>query len=239
MTLCLSVPAYYAEVAGLDYSICPTGSGFREMVIKDYENAKFQQPHQQAKHYCSLILIDQYWPSTEQVEGSHPVCRPIFPSQHLTDRVVKLDKGRSYCYFANGLNPKDDNSALVHYIQRNVHALIDLKLEKHKNLYEESMFYWCEILYGTFKFDRYESEVAALRQLTQEEFIDFLGEYIKIGAPRRKTLSIRVYSASHSSEYEADESAVDQTQTIQIDDIFSFRRSQPLYGYHLKEDLAT
>ncbi|GAB2267014.1 Insulin-degrading enzyme-like 1, peroxisomal [Dionaea muscipula] len=391
--------AYYAQVAGLDYSIRHTDSGFgvtifgfnhklkllletviekiakftvkadrfyviKETVLKDYENFKFQQPYQQAMYYCSLILLDQSWPWTEQVDvlpgleaddlskfvpmllsrtflecyvagnieaneaesmikhiedvlfqGSHPVCQPVFPSQHLTNRVVKLDKGRSYCYFANGLNPKDENSALVHYFQvhqddflanvklelfaliakqpafhqlrsveqlgyitvlmkrkyfgihgvqfviqstvkapghldqrveaflhmfssklremtadefrRNVDALVDVKLEKHKNLKEESKFYWQEIVDGTFKFDRKESEIAALRQLTQEELIDFFDEYIKIGAPRRKTLSTRVYSASHSSEYESDKSAVNQ---IQIDDIFSFRRSQPLYG---------
>lgn len=34
-----------------------------------------------------------------------------------------------------------------------------MKLEKHKNLREESGFYWREISEGTFKFDRRESEV--------------------------------------------------------------------------------
>ncbi|GAB2227967.1 hypothetical protein Droror1_Dr00009796 [Drosera rotundifolia] len=394
--------AYYAQVAGLDYSIKHTDSGFgvtifgynhklkilletvidkiakfrvkadrfyviKEMVIKDYENYKFQQPYQQAMSYCSLILLDQSWPWTEQVEvlphlepddlskfvpvllsrtflecfvagnveakeaesminhveevlfqGTHPVCRPIFPSQHLTNRVIKLSKGRSYLFFANGLNPKDENSALVHYIQvhrddfvpnvklelfalmakqpafhqlrsveqlgyitvlmkrnyfgirgvqfviqstakgpghldqrveafmemfysklremtaeefrGNVNALIDVKLEKHKNLKEESMFYWQEIADGTFKFNRKECEIAALKQLTQKELIDFVDEYIKAGAPRRKVLSTRVYSASHASEFEPDKSIVDQTRSVQIDDIFSFRRSNPLYG---------
>ncbi|KAL9269959.1 Insulin-degrading enzyme-like 1, peroxisomal-like protein, partial [Drosera capensis] len=189
--------AYYARVAGLDYSIERTGSGFQvtvngynhklkilletvidkiakftvkadrfyEMVIKDYKNYKFEQPYEQAMSYCSLVLLDQSWPWTEQVEvlphlepddlskfvpvllsrtflecyvagnieakeaesminhveevlfqGTHPVCRPIFPSQHLTNRVIKLSKGRSYSFLANGLNPKDENSALVHYI---------------------------------------------------------------------------------------------------------------------------
>lgn len=43
--------------------------------------------------------------------------------------------------------------------QSNVNALIELKLEKHKNLREESGFYWREISDGTFKFDRRECEV--------------------------------------------------------------------------------
>lgn len=34
-----------------------------------------------------------------------------------------------------------------------------MKREKHKNLREESGFYWQEISLGTYKFDRRESEV--------------------------------------------------------------------------------
>lgn len=44
-------------------------------------------------------------------------------------------------------------------MQSNVNALIDMKLEKHKNLREESGFYWKEISDGTLKFDRRECEV--------------------------------------------------------------------------------
>ena len=46
--------------------------------------------------------------------------------------------------------------------QRNVKSLIDSKLEKFKNLWEESHFYWGEIEAGTLKFDRVESEVSVL-----------------------------------------------------------------------------
>lgn len=49
--------------------------------------------------------------------GSNPICRPLLPSQHLTNRIVKLDKGKNYFYTAEGLNPSDENSALVHYVQ--------------------------------------------------------------------------------------------------------------------------
>ncbi|KAL1549961.1 Insulin-degrading enzyme-like 1, peroxisomal [Salvia divinorum] len=127
----------------------------------------------------------------------------------MTNRIVRLERGINYFYSAEGLNPSDENSALVHYIhvhqddfrsveqlgyitvlmQRNdsgirgvqfiiqstvkgpgqidlrvksflksfesklyempsdefkssVNALIEMKLEKHKNLREESRFYW-------------------------------------------------------------------------------------------------
>lgn len=50
-------------------------------------------------------------------QGPNSISRPIFPSQHLTNRIIRLEKGTSYFYPALGLNPSDENSALVHYIQ--------------------------------------------------------------------------------------------------------------------------
>lgn len=339
----------------------------KELVTKEYQNLKFQQPYQQAMYYCSLILQDQTWPWSEELEvlphlevehlvkfyplmlsriflecyaagnfepneaesiiqhiedvffkGSNPVSQALFASQYMTNRIVKLETGINYFYSALGLNPSDENSALVHYIQvhqddfklnaalqlfaviakqpafhqlrsveqlgyitvlmqrndsgvrgvqfiiqsnakgpgqidlrvesflkmfetklyempidefkSNVNALIELKLEKHKNLREESGFYWREISDGTFKFDRRECEVAALRQITKKDLIDFFDEYIKIGATCKKGLSIRVYGNAHSSEYHTDNSKPAESNVIPIEDIFTFRRSRPLYG---------
>ncbi|GFY98227.1 insulinase (Peptidase family M16) family protein [Actinidia rufa] len=463
----------------------------KEMVTKEYQNYKFQQPYQQAMYYCSLILEDQAWHWNDGLEvlphfeadnlskfvplllsrtflecyiagniepneaesmvqhiedvffqGSQPVSQALFPSQHLTNRVIELERGRSYFYTAEGLNPSDENSALVHYIQvhqddfmlnvklqlfaliakqpafhqlrsveqlgyitvllqrndsgirgvqfiiqstvkgprqidlrveaflkmfesklyalsgdefkvslamllffvtakpvggpardnkacrrsgepgevqieglearwgatvspiggqastveayrtqieaiklksdsneslpiractcpnrypqvcdnplgtwievaemwvsagggwmcgaasvlvtqSNVNALIDMKLEKHKNLKEESSFFWREISDGTLKFDRRECEVAALNQLTLKELIDFFDEYIKVGAPRKKSLSVQVYGSAHSSEFKTDQSEPIKPDSAQIDNIFVFKRSRPLYG---------
>lgn len=44
-------------------------------------------------------------------------------------------------------------------MQSKVNELIAAKLEKFKNLWEESSFYWDEISGGTFRFNRVESEV--------------------------------------------------------------------------------
>lgn len=391
--------AYYAQVAGLHYSISHTDAGFqvnllgynhklrvlletifeeiatfrvktdrfsviKEMVTKEYQNLKYQQPYQQAMYYCSLILEDQTWPWVEQLEVlpglqaedlakfvpvmlsrtflecyiagnierheaeaitghiedvlfkcSKPLCQPLFPSQHLTNRVVKLESGINYFYPSQCLNPDDENSALVHYIQvgrddfklnaklqlfalvakqptfhqlrsveqlgyitvlmqrndcgvrglqfiiqstakapgsieqrveaflkmfetklnemtieefkSNVNALIDMKLEKHKNLREESTFFWREISDGTLRFDRRDFEIEELRKISHQELIDFFNEYVKVGAPRKRTLSVRVHGNLHSSEYKSEAS---EPQFARIDDIFSFRKSQSLYG---------
>ncbi|CAJ2671458.1 unnamed protein product [Trifolium pratense] len=391
--------AYYAQVAGLYYSISHTDAGFqvnllgynhklrilletiveeiatfrvktdrfsviKEMVTKEYQNFKYQQPYQQAMYYCSLILQDQTWPWVEQLEVlpglqaedlakfvpvmlsrtflecyiagniesqeaeamarhledvlfkcSKPLCQPLFPSQHLTNRVTKLESGINYFYTSECLNPDDENSALVHYIQvgrddfklnaklqlfalvakqptfhqlrsveqlgyitvlmqrndcgvrglqfiiqstvkapgsieqrveaflemfetklkemtieefkSNVNALIDMKLEKHKNLREESTFFWREIKDGTLRFDRRHFEIEELRKLALQELIDFFYEYVKVGAPRKRTLSVRVHGNLHSSEYKSEAS---EPHLARIDNIFSFRKSQSLYG---------
>lgn len=342
-------------------------SVIKELVTKEYQNVKFQQPYQQAMDYCSLILQDQTWPWYDELEvlphleadnlvkfyplmlsrtflecyvagnvepneaesmilhiediffkSPGSISQALFASQHLTKRIVKLERGIHYFYSAEGLNPSDENSALIHYIQvhqddfklnvklqlfaliakqpafhqlrsveqlgyitvlmqrnysgvrgvqiiiqsnvkgpgqldlrvasflkmfetklyempsdefkSNVNALIDMKLEKHKNLREESGFYWKEISDGTLKFDRRECEVAALKQLTQKELIDFFDEYIKVGVPQKKGLSVRVYGSAHSSEYKSDNSETAESNSIPIEDIFSFRKSRPLYG---------
>ncbi|XP_031397811.1 insulin-degrading enzyme-like 1, peroxisomal isoform X2 [Punica granatum] len=250
--------------------------------------------------------------------GPNPICKPLFPSQYPTNRVIKLDEGMSYFHSTEGLNPDNKSSALVHYIQihqddytsnvklqllsliakqeafhqlrsveqlgyittleqRNdqgirglqftiqstlkdpkqvdsrveeflrlfesklyemkndefeskVNELIAVKLEKFKNLWEECDFYWAEISGGTFKFDRIKYEVSALRQLTQPELIKFFDEHIKVGSPKKKTLSVRVYGSSHTSEFTAERTETVGPGSIRIDDILSFKRSRPLYG---------
>ncbi|KAF8049249.1 hypothetical protein N665_2263s0001, partial [Sinapis alba] len=111
----------------------------------------------------------------------------------------------------------------------NVTALIDMKLEKHKNLNEESSFYWQEIKNGTFKFNRRDEEVAALRELKKVELIEFFNTYIKVDAPKKKSMSICVYGSKHLKEMASDKDKV-ASPFIQIEDIVGFRKSQPVYG---------
>ncbi|KAK4775970.1 hypothetical protein SAY87_023931 [Trapa incisa] len=339
----------------------------KEMLIKNYQNIKFEEPCEQALHYCSFILHERRWPLNEEIEilmqlepeevakftpkmlsrtcleclvagnvesceaesmiqhvedilfaGPNPICKPLFPSQYPTNRVIMLDQGMSYFYSTEGLNPENKNSALVQYIQVNqddyasnvklqllsliaeqeafhqlrtveqlgyitslavrddygvgglefivqstskdpkqvdsrvenflrlfesklyemkkdefessVNELVAVKLQKFKNLREESNFYWNEICLGTFRFSRVESEVSALRQLTQQELIDFFDDHIKVGAKKKKKLSIRVYGGSHTTEFAAERSEAAGLDSMQIDDIVSFKKSQPLYG---------
>ncbi len=73
-------------------------------------------------------------------------------------------------------------------------------------------------------------QVAALRDLNKEELIEFFNNHVKVNAPQKKILSIQVYGGLHSSEYEKIVHDEPQPHSYQITDIFSFRRSRPLYG---------
>lgn len=55
-------------------------------------------------------------------------------------------------------------------MQKKVNALIDIKLEKFKNLPEETNFFWWEISGGTVRFDRIENEVWAFFYSYQASF---------------------------------------------------------------------
>ncbi|KAM2105081.1 hypothetical protein ACFX1R_015619 [Malus domestica] len=60
--------------------------------------------------------------------------------------------------------------------------------------------------------------------------MDFFNEHIKVGAPQKRSLSVRVYRNSHSSEYMTYKSSLLQPCSVKIDDILSFRSSQSLDG---------
>lgn len=73
-------------------------------------------------------------------------------------------------------------------------------------------------------------QIDALKQLTQKELTDFFDEYIKVGVPQKKALSVRVYGSSHSSQFQAHKNEQMEPNAVQIEEIFSFRRSRPLYS---------
>ena len=73
-------------------------------------------------------------------------------------------------------------------------------------------------------------QVAVLRELKKEELIDFFNDHVKIDAPQKKVLSIQVYGGRHTAEYQTIVQNAPPPQSCEITDIYSFRRSSPLYG---------
>ncbi|XP_024393849.1 insulin-degrading enzyme-like 1, peroxisomal isoform X2 [Physcomitrium patens] len=139
--------------------------------------------------------------------------------------------------------------------KKNVDTLVEIKLEKHKNLWEESRFYWGEIEDGTLTFNRPQVEVAALRKVNKEELLDFVAQNISRKSPNRRKLSIQVYGGQHVAELEIAKGEAPQETTNgtipedtvrgdglaedgksapkaaanRIDNIYTFKRSQQLH----------
>eukprot|EP00741_Cyanophora_paradoxa_P011372 tig00020556_g10985.t1 len=144
-----------------------------------------------------------------------------------------------------------------------VKSVIANKLEKDKNLAQESMRWWSEIAGRTYEFDRVEREVAELRKVTQEQLLAFYRRLVAIDSPHRRKLSVRVGSRAHSEieatagamaeaeeklrrqllddEAEAAAKVADaarrraERRVEVIKDIYLFRRSMPLYPHSNKE----
>jgi insulysin len=73
-------------------------------------------------------------------------------------------------------------------------------------------------------------QAAALRELKKKELIEFFDHHVKVNAPQKKILSIQVYGGLHSAEYQMMVHYAPPPQSCEITDIYSFRRSRPLYG---------
>ncbi|KAG0597423.1 hypothetical protein M758_UG337100 [Ceratodon purpureus] len=76
-------------------------------------------------------------------------------------------------------------------------VLMDVKMEKYKNLWEESDFFWREINGGSLQFDRRDIEVKALKELKKEDLITFFNHKIRCNGPERKKLSVHVFGNQH------------------------------------------
>uniref|UniRef100_A0A1J3K221 Zinc-metallopeptidase, peroxisomal n=1 Tax=Noccaea caerulescens TaxID=107243 RepID=A0A1J3K221_NOCCA len=81
-------------------------SVIKETVTKAYQNYKFIQPNHQAKYYCSLVLQDQAWPWTEELDAlSH------LEAQDLAKSVpVMLSRTFLECYIAGNVEKNEAES---------------------------------------------------------------------------------------------------------------------------------
>ncbi|KAL3692062.1 hypothetical protein R1sor_005713 [Riccia sorocarpa] len=99
--------------------------------------------------------------------------------------------------------------------EANLQSYIKLKLEKHKNIWEEIGEFWSEIKDGTLKFNRREVEAVTAQNVQKGSLVDFYNTYVSADGPRRRKLSCQVYGSKHLGEYKAftGEGAVDTAST--------------------------
>ncbi|CAG8531276.1 2424_t:CDS:10 [Paraglomus occultum] len=78
--------------------------------------------------------------------------------------------------------------------QKRIQSLITTKLEKDKNLRQESYRYWQHIRSGFYEFDRVDQDVAELPTVTKSSLLTFFKEAIHPSSKTRKKLSTHLYS---------------------------------------------
>lgn len=79
----------------------------------------------------------------------------------------------------------------------NVQAVVDLILEKDKNLNQETARYWDEIASRSYLFDRNTKEAAMVASLTPADLLGFYDEHFSADGARRRKLATWVYGNQH------------------------------------------
>ncbi|KAF9955870.1 Insulinase (Peptidase M16) [Mortierella alpina] len=118
--------------------------------------------------------------------------------------------------------------------RKQVQSLVQKKLEKDKNLKEETARFWVQITSGFYHFEEIQEDVEELERITLEETIAFFKQWILPGAMHSRKLSVHVrsqklgYASGVESTQNADaDKDTDQDMlrsgTVVIEDIVGFK----------------
>ncbi|KAG0325326.1 Insulinase (Peptidase M16) [Dissophora globulifera] len=111
--------------------------------------------------------------------------------------------------------------------QKQVQSLIQRKLEKPKNLGQESKRYWDQITSGYYDFEEVELDVKEMERATLAMAREFFQQWIQPDAPLAKKLSVHIRSvklAPPGTEREGDELALKEgTVIIRDADVVQFK----------------
>ncbi|KAI8967298.1 Metalloenzyme, LuxS/M16 peptidase-like protein [Mycotypha africana] len=93
--------------------------------------------------------------------------------------------------------------------QAQVRSLVNKKLEKNKNLGQEGGKYWTHIHSGYYEFDQIEKDIKELNEITKEDILEFIKEYVDPASPRVRKLSVHIQSQKTKASSPASASAAD------------------------------
>jgi secreted Zn-dependent insulinase-like peptidase len=123
--------------------------------------------------------------------------------------------------------------------ETNKTAVVELLLEKNKNLGEESGKYWDVIANESYKFQKYELIADVVKtKLTRDIVLDFFDTYIAKDAPQRKKLSVQVFSTQHQSNMDDPVPSPETTTVIKYDSVSEFQNSMELFPTTPAADLG-
>ncbi len=123
--------------------------------------------------------------------------------------------------------------------ERHKTALAVRRQEKPKQLSHRAVRYWSEITTGQYFFDRDDSEVEELMQITHQELLDFFSTFVFHQSPQRRKMAVHIV-ASNVAQEKAEplvhtnggvtlSSPPPAKETQLVEDVAGFKRSLPLF----------
>ncbi|XP_036327602.1 insulin-degrading enzyme [Rhagoletis pomonella] len=120
--------------------------------------------------------------------------------------------------------------------ERHKEALALKKLEKPKNVSQQFHQFYSEIALAQYHFERDEAEVAILRKITKEEFLECFKSFIARDGPERRVLSVHIISTQLNQDDKKAETPEEEAIEItnmerheKIIDLEAFKSSKELY----------
>lgn len=123
-----------------------------------------------------------------------------------------------------------------------ISGVISKKLEKYKNLREESSRHWREISNRLYRFDKVQEEVDHLRSLSPSDLKTFYQTYVSNDGAQRRLLLAQVYGKNHPiPELPSIQDQIQRNSIYvseKLDGLVEFKRTRPLYPVPTSDRLA-
>lgn len=126
------------------------------------------------------------------------------PTEYLEERINAF-----LAYFGNSLQAMSNEDFESHKS-----SLITKRLEKIKNLDQESTRFWSHISNEYLDFRSREHDVSHLKPLTKSDLIEFFNRYIQPTSPSRAKLSIHMIAQSSPKEVAGNISPANQREKV-------------------------
>jgi len=139
--------------------------------------------------------------------------------QHLDERIEAF-----LVQFGDMLATMDQEE-----FQRHVEALVSLKTQKDKCLYDEAIRWWDHIWNRNYELTWREKQIERLKVTTLPEVQNFYKQVLHHSSKARKKLTVQVHGCDHAIVYD------DPNKTMHdVECIRSFKRAQPMWHpvYH-------
>ena len=136
--------------------------------------------------------------------GYRVIIQSEHPTSYLEQRINAF-----LAFFSESLTAMSDDEFESHK-----QSLINKRLEKIKNLEQESTRFWNHISGEYFDFLQLEKDVAYLRPLKKQDLVDFFEYYIHPTSPARAKLSIHMIAQSSPKVVGGNISSVEQKEKV-------------------------